>query len=400
MTLPPALALRFLRALLAAAGEPQVRVRLWTGDEAGAPAAKAAGTLRVADAAALVRLALDPDLQLGDLFVEGRLEVDGDLAEFLTEVLRPRADVGLWKRLLPAGLRERALATGLGQATKNARHHYDVGNDFYALWLDERMVYTCGYFETPEATLEQAQVAKMEHVCRKLDLRPGEDVIEAGCGWGALALHMARHHGVRVRACNVSGEQVAWAREQAEKQGLQDRVTFVEQDYRELSGTCDAFVSVGMLEHVGPDHYPELGKVIQRTLRPHGRGLIHTIGRSRAQPLNRWTQQRVFPNAHPPTLGEMMQIFEPQDLAVLDVENLRRHYTLTARHWLERFEAAEARVETLVGRELARTWRFYLAGTVASFAVATIQLYQVVFSRAGNDRIPWTRAHVYDRGAS
>jgi cyclopropane-fatty-acyl-phospholipid synthase len=267
----------------------------------------------------------------------------------------------------------------LGRAATNARRHYDVGNEFYALWLDERMLYTCAYFPSPDATLEDAQLAKLDHVCRKVGLRPGMQVIELGAGWGALALFMARRYGVRVRAWNVSHEQVAYAREQAEKQQLADRVEFILDDWRNASGRCDALVSVGMLEHVGPDHYQDLGALAARVLAPEGLALVHSIGRAATQRLNRWITERIFPNAHPPALSEMMRIVEPNGFVVLDVENLRRHYALTARHWLA----------------TARAWRLYLAGTVASFRTASLHLYQVVFTRARNDAIPWTRADWY-----
>jgi cyclopropane-fatty-acyl-phospholipid synthase len=217
-------------------------------------------------------------------------------------------------------------------------------------------------------------------------------VLELGSGWGALALHMAREYGVRVRAFNVSPEQVSWARERAEKAGLASRVEFVLDDYRNTSGRYDAFASIGMLEHVGPGHYEELGRVIERTLAPSGLGLIHTIGRSRPQPLHRWIATRVFPNSHPPALSEMMRIFEPRDFAVLDVENLRRHYELTAAHWLARYRANRRLIAERVPEETARAFELYLAGTVAAFRTATMCLYQVVFSRARNDQIPWTRA--------
>jgi cyclopropane-fatty-acyl-phospholipid synthase len=384
-----------MRRTLAALGDPALRVRLWTGAEVGAPPERSAATLVVRDPGAFARLVLDPEREFGELFVEERLDVEGDLPAFLVEAFRAPAGSGWLRRLLPDRLVERALDTSPERAERNARHHYDVGNDFYALWLDERMLYTCAYFPHPAASLEEAQLAKLDHVCRKLALRPGERVVEAGCGWGALALHMARWYGVRVLACNVSREQVLFAREQAEKQGLADRVEFVLEDWRALRGRFDAFVSVGMLEHVGVDHYADLGAVIDRCLAPDGRGFLHTIGRSRPQRLNRWIRSRVFPNAHPPTLREMMEVFEPRDFAVLDVENLRLHYRLTATHWLRRFEAALPRAEALVGRARARTWRLYLAGTVASFAAATLQLYQVLFTRARNDAIPWTRAAVY-----
>lgn len=383
-----------LRAIHRALGDPPLRLELADRSWLGPAPGEAVGTVRIADRRALLRLLLDAELAFGDLYSEGRLGLEGDLVEMLTLANRRPTSPGLRSRL-PRWLRDPRIRQDLGLAAQNARRHYDVSNEFYSLWLDERMVYTCAYFPTPEASLEEAQLAKLDHVSRKLRLRPGEEVIEAGCGWGSLALHMARWYGVRVRAFNVSHEQILWAREQAEKQGLADRVEFVEDDYRNIDGRCDAFVSVGMLEHVGPDHYEELGALIDRVLVPEGRGLIHTIGRSRPQRLNRWIVKRIFPNAHPPSLSEMMRIFEPRDFAVLDVENLRLHYERTALHWLRRYEENRRRIEALVSPETARAWHLYLAGTVSAFRAATMCLYQVVFSRAANDAIPWTRAHVY-----
>jgi cyclopropane-fatty-acyl-phospholipid synthase len=383
---------RRARRWFEAMGRPPVRLCLWDGTQLGMADARTG--VRILDPGALVRLLVDPELQAGDLYSEGRVEIEGDPIEFVREVYaaRPTGVVRSgWIRRLVDGARSNDLIS----ARRSAQHHYDLGNDFYQLWLDERMQYTCAYFPSPEAGLEAAQVAKLDHVCRKLDLRAGERVIEAGCGWGGLALHMARVYGARVRAYNVSEEQVAWAREQAVKQELHGRVEFVLDDYRAASGRADKFVSVGMLEHVGPEHFGELGRVIERTLQPDGLALIHTIGRSIPLRLHRWIARRVFPNAHPPTLREMMDIFEPHDFAVLDVENLRLHYALTLRHWLARYERAFERAVAMVGRERARAWRLYLAGSVAAFERGSLHLFQVVVSRAANDRIPWTRAQVY-----
>jgi len=366
------------------------------GEEAvGASREEALATLRIHDREALFRLALDPDLQLGELHTQGRLSFEGDAVSLVESAFRSKGGSGWFRKLLARRLLDRHLDQSRATSVRSAQHHYDVSNEFYELWLDERMLYTCAYFPTPEASLEEAQVAKMDHVCRKLALRPGERVIEAGCGWGALALHMARNYGVRVRAFNVSREQTRYAREQAEKQGLAERVDFVEDDYRNITGRCDAFVSVGMLEHVGTAHYGELGTVIDRCLQPEGRGLIHTIGRSQSQPVNPWIEKRIFPNARPPTLGEMMPIFEPHDFAVLDVENLRLHYERTAAEWLRRFERNRKRVVELVGEERARTWHLYLIGTTATFRVGAMHLFQAVFARSSNNRIPWTRAYLY-----
>ncbi len=389
--LAKACAARIHRAL----GSPPLRMELPAGEAVGPPAGAAVATLRFRDLRAPLALALDPDFALGELYARGRIEVDGSLVELLCLTDRVPTGTGPLGRLLARRSPPGASRQALGRAAGNARRHYDVGNEFYALWLDERMVYTCAYFAQPGMTLEEAQLAKLDHVCRKLRLRPDQRVLELGSGWGALAIHMARRFGARVRAFNVSLEQVSWAREQAEKQGVASRVEFVLDDYRNAAGRYDALASVGMLEHVGPAHYEELGRVIARTLAPEGLGLIHTIGRSRPQPLNRWVATRVFPNAHPPSLSEMMRIFEPQDFAVLDVENLRLHYERTATEWLARYQRNRRLIAERVPEETARGFELYLAGTVAAFRCAWMCLYQVVFTRAKNAAIPWTRADLY-----
>jgi cyclopropane-fatty-acyl-phospholipid synthase len=392
------LATRALETLLERLEDVPIRIALCDGREVGAPADRALATVRLADRRALLRLLYDVELEFGELYREGRLQVDGDLVGLMRAAFRKREAYGFAAKWVPRRLLWGVSRNDVRAARANAQHHYDVGNDFYQLWLDERMVYTCAYFPQPTHGLEEAQLAKLDHVCRKLALRPGEEVIEAGCGWGALALHMARWYGVRVRAFNVSREQIAFAREQAEKQGLQERVKFIEDDYRNVAGRCDAFVSIGMLEHVGKLHYEELRRVIDRCLEPEGRGLIHSIGRTRPGRLARWIERRIFPNAYPPTLGEMMPIFEP-DFAVLDVENLRRHYALTLRHWLARYEAHRARAIELVGPETARTFHLYLAGSIAAFEAGSLELFQVLFTRMDNQRFPWTRAHAYGGSA-
>jgi cyclopropane-fatty-acyl-phospholipid synthase len=353
-------------------------------------------TLRFRDRRALLGLLLDPEVHFGDAYADGRIEIEGDLVAALAAAYRaldsagrkPLARLSTWRR------------HSLPRARANVHRHYDLGNDFYALWLDEQLLYTCAYFESPEQGLEEAQVAKMDHVCRKLGLRPGETVVEAGCGWGALALHMARHYGVRVRAYNVSREQIAWARERARREGLDGRVEFVEDDYRAIRDRSDAFVSVGMLEHVGRQSYRELSAVIARSLDPHrGRGLLHFIGRDRPRPLNAWIRRRIFPGAYPPALTEVDElVLGPARLAVVDVENLRAHYALTLRHWRERYERAAA--EGRVGRDerFRRTWRLYLAGSETAFRTGSLQLFQVVFAPRGSSGVPWTRRALYSEG--
>lgn len=378
----------FLRLM----GDPPVRVELWSGESVGPQPAQAVATIRIKDRLTLCRLLFHPELAFGEAYVDGRIEVGGDLVRLIEAVFQAPVHP-LAGRILRRSHRPRR-NTPAG-SRHNIHRHYDLGNEFYRLWLDERMLYTCAYYATPEATLEEAQLAKMEHVCRKVTLRPGERVVEAGCGWGALALYMAERYGVSVRAFNISTEQIHYAREQAKCSGLSGRVEFVEDDYRNISGQYDAFVSVGMLEHVGREHYRELGRVIDRCLPAHGRGLIHTIGRNRPARLNAWIEKHIFPGAYPPTLREMMDIFEPFDLSVLDVENLRLHYERTAAEWLRRFELARDRVAAQLGERFVRAWRLYLSGTTVAFRTSLMQLFQVSFARGRYNGIPWTRAHLY-----
>jgi cyclopropane-fatty-acyl-phospholipid synthase len=220
-------------------------------------------------------------------------------------------------------------------------------------------------------------------------------VVEAGFGWGSLARHMAKHYGVRVRAYNISRQQVAFARARAKAEGFDHLVEYVEDDYRNARGEYDAFVSVGMLEHVGMENYPTLGAVARNALKENGRGLIHTIGRNNPGKMSPWIEKRIFPGAHPPSLSETMRIFEPNGFSVLDVENLRLHYAKTLANWLERFEANAETIARETDPSFVRAWRLYLAGSLAAFTAGDLQLYQVVFAQGASNEVPWTRWHMY-----
>jgi cyclopropane-fatty-acyl-phospholipid synthase len=392
------LAGRLLRRLLSSFGDPPVEFVLWSGERV-APAGAAAATIRIKihDRATLLRVLRDPQVQFGEAYSSGRVEVEGDLIQLIELIYR-----GMPVQPAASSLRHRIVnwlrrsqRNTLAGSRRNIHHHYDIGNEFYALWLGETMAYTCAYYPTADASLEQAQFAKMDHVCRKLQLKPGDSVVEAGCGWGSLALHMAARYGARVRAFNISREQVAYARERAKQQGLDDRVEFIQDDYRNISGHYDVFASVGMLEHVGRENYAELGRVVRRSLAASGRGLIHSIGRNHPGLLHPWITRRIFPGAYAPSLGEMMQIFEPSGLSVLDVENIRLHYALTLRHWLDRYRAAEDRVRKMFDDTFVRMWRLYLAGSVAGFETGTLQLFQVLFTTRENNHVPLTRQYQY-----
>jgi len=370
----------------------QIRVQLWDGRGVALSERMPVATVVVRDRGTLVRLLYRTDLEFGEAYAAGRLDVQGDLVAALDSINRAVGFRPFQRR------RARAGRIPLSSSRHNVHTHYDLGNAFYRLWLDEQMLYTCAYFETPDATLETAQRAKMDHVCRKLRLRPGEHVVEAGCGWGALALHMARYYGVTVRAFNISANQLEYARAHAQAQGLSDRVTFVDGDYRAIDERADAFVSVGMLEHVGRHNYTDLGAVIDRVIDPvHGRGLLHFIGRNAPLKLSAWIDRHVFPGAYPPSLGEVLPgVLESRWLSVTDVENLRLHYALTLKHWLARFEDQAGTVREMFDEAFVRTWRLYLAGSQAAFQCGDMQLFQVTFGRPLDSTQPWTRRDLYE----
>jgi cyclopropane-fatty-acyl-phospholipid synthase len=371
-----------------------VRLELWDGTSAYGGTSPPLGDLVVHDRRTLVGLAVHPELYFGEGYVSGSLTIRGELRAVVEALTRYAPREVSWAQRISALLSRNTPI----QSRRNVHHHYDLGNDFYRLWLDGEMVYTCAYYAAPDMSLDEAQRAKMDHVCRKLRLRPDETVVEAGCGWGALALHMARHYGVRVRAFNVSREQLAYARERAAREGLSSRVEFVDDDYRNVSGRVDVFVSVGMLEHVGLRNFAALSDVIGRTVRPEGgRGLLHFIGRDAPRPLNAWVRRRIFPGAYPPALAEVTsRVLTPAGMSVLDVENLRLHYARTLSHWSAKFGAAGDVIRRMYSEEFQRAWDLYLAGSEAAFTTGWMQLFQIVFAPRESAPPSWTRADRFE----
>lgn len=389
--------------LMRMAGSPPIRFQLWNGDVIDPKDQEVRFILHLKDPKALYSLVANPNLAFGDLYSAGRLDVEGDLPDLMETLYRSvhaaRQD---WPKWLDALWRNHnPRSTGITEAKENIHHHYDLGNEFYQLWLDQaEMQYTCAYYERPDLTLEQAQLAKLEHVCRKLRLKPGMTVVEAGCGWGGLARYMARHYGVKVHSYNISREQLVYAREQARQQQLDHLIEYVEDDYRNIEGQYDAFVSVGMLEHVGKENYPALSALIKRSLKPDGIALLHSIGRNRPMLMNAWIEKRIFPGAYPPSIGEFMEICEQGDFSVLDVENLRLHYAQTLSHWMDRFTENQDQVSEMYDEHFTRAWRMYLAGSIAAFRAGSLQLFQVVFTHGANNQLPQSRQDLYTSPAA
>jgi len=251
---PGALDRWIVRQITHKLGDSPVRLYLWNEPEVVPRDGDVA--VRFMDSQALWQVLLNPELHFGDLYSAGRIQIRGDLLVVLQEAYRYTASSSAIGRWLARG---RRIAPDLSESKRNIHHHYDIGNDFYTLWLDrEALQYTCAYYAEPTMTIEQAQQAKMHHVCRKLQLAADQTIVEAGGGWGGFAIFMAKNYGAKVRSFNISKEQVAYARSWAAREGVLDRVEFVEDDYRNLTGTYDRFVSIGMLEHVGAGNYKEL----------------------------------------------------------------------------------------------------------------------------------------------
>ena len=379
-------------------GRPELKIIAWNGKAVYGNDKKNVPVVTLCDRASLLRLIVDPEMNFGDLYSNGRIRFEGDMAGFLIDTFDKMSDYGTGNKLrrIFKGALHHTIGNTLSRAKDNIYHHYDLSNDFYKKWLDtEAMQYTCAYFPEDGMTLEQAQAAKLHHICRKLQLKPGDTVVEAGCGWGGLARFMAQHYGVTVNAYNISHEQIAFARNKAQEMGLADRITYVEDDYRNIKGEYDAFVSVGMLEHVGTDNFKTLGDVINRCLKPDGRGLIHSISRNQPGQMSSWIERRIFPGGYAPALSEMMDIFEDHDFSVWDVENLRLHYAKTLEHWLQRFEEHESEVTDMFDESFVRAWRLYLCGSIASFVSGTNGLFQVLFARGDCNDVPSSRAYMY-----
>jgi cyclopropane-fatty-acyl-phospholipid synthase len=385
------------RLLLKLIGDPAISFVLPDGTSVSATEGKSKTSIIINDRSALLYMLLNPEYYFGEMYTSGRIDIEGNLIELLSEGYRKlySNDRNQLLRILYYAIRKIPVLLGLEDIRENIYHHYDIGNSFYQLWLDKEMQYTCAYYPEQSYTLEDAQLAKMHHICQKLMLKPGQTVVEAGCGWGGLARFMAREYGVKVRAYNISREQVKYANERARQEGLSDQVEYVEDDFRNIRGKYDVFVSVGMLEHVGIKNFRDLGKVIDSCLIENGMGLIHSIGFNRPRYLNQWIEKRIFPGANPPSISQIMNIFEPFNFAVLDIENLRLHYARTLEHWLARFDANLDTIRDDFDETFIRTWRLYLCGSVSAFLNGNMQLFQVVFSRMQNNSIPWSRAYLY-----
>jgi cyclopropane-fatty-acyl-phospholipid synthase len=372
-------------------------VAFWDGELQRFGDGPPAFSLHFKNKRAVRRVLRDGFLGFGEEYMHGGLAVEGDLQQLLRLGLETRyrdLHLSFWNKVKAAFFYLTRRNT-LGGSRRNIAHHYDLGNDFYRLWLDKSMTYSCAYFRSANDSLEQAQDQKHEHICRKLNLQPGETLLDIGCGWGAMLIYAAKHYGVRGVGCTLSRNQFDYARERIKEEGLEGQVTVLFQDYRTLDGTYDKFVSIGMFEHVGKKFIPTYFDVVKRVLKPGGVGLLHTIGRDRHMEVSAWVQKYIFPGGYLPALDEIVRAMGQHGMTVNDVENLRLHYGRTLDEWARRFEAQVDTVREMFDDTFVRMWRLFLNSSSAGFKYGDNRVFHVTFTNGLNNRLPMTRDHLY-----
>lgn len=357
--------------------------------------------IRLHDARLPWRMLRKPELTVGEAYMDGTLTIEsGDILDFLTLVAinAKRATDNTSLRIGDSRLKHAwARANSERRARRNVAHHYEFKTAFYDLFLDANRQYSCGYFRSPDDSLDQAQRNKLDHIAGKLLLQPHHRVLDIGCGWGTLARHLNAVSGARVTGITLSEEQCRAANEMAAAEGKSDVLDFRVEDYRKIAGPFDRIVSVGMFEHVGLHHYDTYFRRINELLTPDGVAMVHTIGRSDGPGgTDEWTEKYIFPGGYSPALSQVMPAVERSGLFISDIEVWRKHYGRTTEHWYRRFRQNRDRIREMYDERFCRMFEFFLAGCVGGFDHGGLVVYQMQFGKQA-DTVPLTRDYLYGR---
>lgn len=347
----------------------------------------------VKDPKLLAKILRSPSLTFGEGYMKGDIVIEGELEDVLAGFYKTSEKLqSTWltrvRNILPSKI-------SIKEAITNAQHHYDVGNEFYKLWLDPHMIYSCAVFLNEADTLAKAQEQKLDLLCRKVNLQRGQKLLDIGCGWGGLLFHAAEKYSAHVTGITPAKEQASYIRSEIKKRGLEGKVTVIKGDWRKLKDQYDRIVSVGMFEHVGQAQYEKFFAVWNTLLAPGGMSLLHTIGRMKAEHTDPWIRKYIFPGGFLPTLAEVSAIIGDQGMIISDVENLWQHYAKTLQHWSQNFVAARAKVVAMYGEEFARMWYLYLEGSRAGFLYGSMHLWQIVILKGKSSPWPLNRGDIY-----
>lgn len=342
-------------------------------------------------------LLADPSVALGEAYMKGDIDIEGDLQKFFESIIRNK-DSFMNKNTV-FRLASKIKAPSLMKSKKDIAHHYDIGNDFYSLWLDKTMSYSCGYFKNPTDTLYDAQMNKIHHILKKLNLKEGQHLLDIGCGWGYLIIEAAKLYKVKALGITLSEEQFKKAKERIKQEGLEDLVDVQLMDYRNLEKSnleFDRIVSVGMAEHVGHANLPLFFKNVDSVLKESGLFLLHNITNLVETEGNKWITTYIFPGGYLPTLREELNIAADINFRTLDVESLRLHYMKTLEEWCKNFMKHLDEERDMFDDEFLRMWHLYLATCAAAFHYWDIDIHQILFSKGINNTLPMTRKYLYE----
>ncbi|MBO3328231.1 SAM-dependent methyltransferase [Clostridium perfringens] len=339
----------------------------------------------------------DPSVALGEAYMKGDIDIEGDLQKFFESIIRNK-DSFMNKNTV-FRLASKIKAPSLIKSKKDIAHHYDIGNDFYSLWLDKTMSYSCGYFKNPTDTLYDAQMNKIHHILKKLNLKEGQHLLDIGCGWGYLIIEAAKLYNVKALGITLSEEQFKKAKERIKQERLEDLVDVKLMDYRNLEKSnleFDRIVSVGMAEHVGHTNLPLFFKNVDSVLKESGLFLLHNITNLVETEGNKWITTYIFPGGYLPTLREELNIAADINFRTLDVESLRLHYMKTLEEWCKNFMNHLDEERHMFDDEFLRMWHLYLATCAAAFHYWDIDIHQILFSKGINNTLPMTRKYLYE----
>ena len=335
----------------------------------------------------------DPSIAFGEGYMTKKLDIEGSIQDVIESLYNSKESFlgnEKYANLI------KMVKNNIKNSKKNIEFHYDVGNDFYKLWLDDTMTYSCGYFKSQNDSLTDAQKNKVDHILKKLNLKEGETLLDIGCGWGELIITAAKKYKVKAMGVTLSTQQFEKVKKRIESEGLNELVEVELTDYREIKNRkFDRVVSVGMLEHVGKDNLSEYFSTVKELLNDKGVSLLHCINNTSDSGTNSWINKYIFPGGYVPSIQELVNYMSEKNFNVIDVENLRLHYGKTLECWASNFENAMPEIEKMKDETFIRMWRMYLNSCAASFNCGNINLHQFLFTKGVNNDLPWTREYMY-----